>query len=102
MEQIGIIIFFVFFIGMWIFVAFMLRSISGMNKKLDIEMGEYIRKSPWGSGSINGMSASGCLIVVKYQNGWLFRIMLVFGGGKLWIPDDNMKIGELDEVGFLF
>lgn len=39
--------------------------------------------------------------VHEYEEGFLVRMMWIFGGGKLWLPREVIKIGSL-EGGTLF
>lgn len=62
------------FIGIWLLVTGLLRTMAGMTKGLDVHTGVLLRESSWGSGSVNGVRARGCLRVAEYESGWLVRI----------------------------
>lgn len=82
------------FIGIWVLVTSLLRTMARMTRKLDVDTGRLLRESSWGSGTINGIRARGCLRVAEHENGWVLRMAWVFGGGKLWLPKSGATIGR--------
>ena len=89
------------FVGMWLFITRVLRGMCRMTSDLDFMPGPLLRESPWGSARINGVNASNCIKLAEYDDGWLLRIMPIFGRGKLWLPKQTIQIGNLDPGGFL-
>jgi len=87
------------FIGIWLLVTTLLRVMAGMTTKLDVDSGVLLRESSWGSGSVNKVRARGCLRVAEHENGWIVRMVWILGNGKLWLPKDRARIGELKEGG---
>ena len=71
-----------------------------MKKHLDINLGALVKKSSWGSGVINGISAKKSLRVKEYENGYVLEIMWVLGGSKLWLAKDRLRIGEISKGSF--
>lgn len=66
-----------------------------MEKRLDEVTGEPLRSSRWGSASINGMAARGCVKIEEHRDGFVMRMMWVFGGGRLWLPKRGLRVGEV-------
>ena len=82
------------FAGMWLVIMTILNKVSGMKRRLDITPGPRIRSSRWGSASINGVGARNCVKIEEYEEGYVIRMMLLFGGGRLWLPKQGLHIGE--------
>ncbi len=81
------------FTGWWLFVTTFVRRSTRLTRTLQIETGPALRESPWGSALINGMRAYGCVKLVEYQDGYVLRMMWVFGDGKLWLPKQRLRVG---------
>jgi len=90
------------FAGIWLLVTSLLRTMARMSRTLDIDPGRLLRESSWGSGSVNGVRARGCLRVAEYESGWIVRIAGIFGGGKLWLPKSGAIISEPESGSLLF
>jgi hypothetical protein len=84
----------VLFIGMWFTITRVLRHVSGMTPQLEIETGELVRASRWGSASINGVNAQRCVKLEEYREGYVVRMMWIFGGGRLWLPKRGLQVSE--------
>jgi hypothetical protein len=94
LEAIFPVLFPFFFVGMWLVVARFLRSMSGMTDQLEVDPGPQLRSSGWGSASINGVTASNCAKIQEYQDGFVVRMMWIFGGGVLWLPKAFLRVSE--------
>ena len=79
-----------------------LRKKSGMNKEITAQKGLKMNQSGWGTAVINGVSARNCVRVVQYEFGYQIEMMKIFGGGKLWLPSEEITIKEETERRFLF
>lgn len=97
MLILGLVFFGVLFVGIWLLVSFLLRSMAHMSGKLDVETGSFIRESSRGSGSVNGVPARRTLRVAEYEKGWIVRIYPILGNGKLWLPKDGAEVSEINE-----
>jgi hypothetical protein len=84
----------ILFVGMWLTVMTILRNLSGMAKTLDVVTGDPLRRSRWGSASINGVNASNCVKLEEYPEGFVVRMMWMFGGGRLWLPKAGLQVGD--------
>lgn len=82
------------FIGMWFTITRVLMCVAGMTRQLEIETGEPVRVSRWGSASINGVNAQRCVKIEEYREGYVVRMMWIFGGGRLWVPKSGLQVGE--------
>ena len=99
MEQLEIVLISIFggvalFIGIWLLVTGLIRTMAGMTRKLDVDTGMLLRESSWGSGYVNRVRARGCLRVAEYERGWIVRIPWLLGGGKLWLPKSGARISR--------
>ena len=83
------------FIGMWVLVMRFFRAKARLVVELNVVTGLAIRESPWGSAWVNGVSASNCVKVVEYPDGWVIRMMPLFGNGKLWFPRGSTVVGQI-------
>lgn len=90
-----------FFVGFWLLITGLLRKMAGMTRELNADTGTLLRESPWGSGSVNGVRARGCLRVAEYERGWVVRIAALLGGGKLWLPKSGTTISQPTAEGLL-
>lgn len=84
-----------FVVGGWFVVTTVLRKMARMTKDLGLETGSPIRCSGWGSASINGVGCQNIVKMQEHEEGYLVRTMWIFGGGKLWLPKNALRIGEL-------
>jgi hypothetical protein len=62
-----------------------------------VDTGPVLRKSRWGDAQVNMMGFQNCVRVVECANGWLVQVRVI--GGRLWLPRDRARIGELVRVG---
>ena len=83
-----------FFAGLWFTVTTVLRNISGMTKRLEVATGEPLRCSKWGSASVNGVGARNCIKLEEHPDGFMVRMMWIFGGGRLWLPKAGLQVGD--------
>ena len=79
----------------WLFVTTLLRRGGRLTRRLQVETGSPMRESSWGSAFINGISAQGCVKLAEYHDGYVIRMMWVFGNGKLWLPKPGLRIGVI-------
>jgi hypothetical protein len=77
---------------MWFAVTRMFNSWLGLRTKLCESTGAFVSQTSWGTASINGYNASGCVRLLVYENGYALKIMPIFGGGLLWIPKDRYSV----------
>lgn len=86
-----ILAFLIIFPLMWFGIISLIMVVAGMSRKVDlIPLGEKLGELGTGSARIRGMNFSNCLIVDRYENGYLLRLWKIFGGGKMVIPDDEI------------
>ncbi len=79
-------------------ILLILRFAAGVAWSLDFDPGPPLRKSWWGSGSVNGIPVSLGLQVVEYQKGWVVRMLPTWLFGVLWFPKDQTEVGELEQA----
>jgi hypothetical protein len=77
-------------------ILLVLRFAAGVAWNLDFDPGPPLRKSWWGSGSVNGIPTSWGLQVVEYQKGWVVRMLPTWFFGVLWFPKDQAVVGKLE------
>ena len=85
-------IFFILFPVMWVAVMILLRKQSRMVKSLDFDPGEKIKSSGWGSAVINGVQAKNCVCIDVYSQGYVVRMMSLFGGARIWIEKASLTV----------
>jgi hypothetical protein len=90
------------FVAMWVAVVTFLRNLTGMTTRLELPLGEPLRRSQWGSASINGVRARNCVRVEEYSDGFVVRMMWLFGDGKLWLPKLGLHVSKEQRTLFLF
>ena len=73
-----------------------------MQKEITEQRGLKINTSSWGTAVINGVNARNCVRVVQYEFGYQIEMMKIFGGGKLWLPAEEITIEDETERRFLF
>src|SRR5262249_3982093 len=80
---------------------FVLRTLSfrlaGLRAQIPADTGAVLRRSGWGDATINGVGFQNCVRVVECANGWLVQVRLI--GGRLWLPDAQTGVSELERVG---
>ena len=91
-----VIAFLIIFPLMWFAVVRLIMAIAGMSRRVDIGLlGEKLGELGTGSARIRGMNFSNCLMVDRYENGYLLRLWKIFGGGqKVILDDDIVEISE--------
>ncbi|PCJ54035.1 MAG: hypothetical protein COA79_22285 [Planctomycetota bacterium] len=98
-------------IGIFAFVFFIFLKLLNTKAKFKnningkINKGKLVKKSPMGSGNINGVNYKNGLCIYIYQNGLLVELLWVLGGGQIWLPlkisdlvKDNNKIPSHGEI----
>lgn len=73
-------------------IKFFIPKLTAMTKDLPDGIGEPKGESRWGSAYVNGPKFSGCVKLAAYEHGFVVRAMPIFGGVKLWIPSDSIKV----------
>jgi hypothetical protein len=83
-----------FFVGLWLTITTLLRKMAGMTTGPEAATGDLLRSSAWGSASINGVSARRCVKIEEYPDGFMLRMMWIFGDGRLWLPKHDLQVGD--------
>lgn len=97
------LVFIVVIVIVWSVVVLLFNKIITTTEDLkEINGGVQLKSSGWGSGKINGMSATNCLKVVEFENGYLFRTMWIFGNEKLWLPKEIPYVSIENNNGSFF
>ncbi|MFG1498201.1 hypothetical protein ABMA57_16325 [Saccharospirillum sp. HFRX-1] len=76
----------------WLMAMKFIPKLTGMTKDLPDGIGVPKDESGWGTAYVNGPKFSGCVKLVVFDNGFVVRAMPIFGGMKLWLPADSIKI----------
>jgi hypothetical protein len=84
-------------LGVWLVIRTLVRRLTGLRGRLQVDTGPVLRKSRWGDADVNGVGFQNCVRVVECTNGWLVRVRLI--GGRLWLPRAQTRVGELERVG---
>ncbi len=101
-ERIFPYVFPFFFVGMWLLVTTILRSVSGMTRELAVSVGSALRESRWGSMTVNGVAARNCAKIEEHPDGYVVRMQWIFGGGRLWLSKADLRIGDAQPKRFLY
>ena len=80
--------------GVWTFALTTINRMAKLTRGLRAQRGEPMRSSSWGSASINGVNANGCAKIDEYNEGYLLRLMPIFGGGGIWFPKGSVQPGS--------
>jgi hypothetical protein len=89
------------FAGLWLAMCILFNRLSGMPRRLEVDTGPVLRASRWGDAKINRVSWENCVRVVECVNGWLIQGHWLAGGGQLWLPRAQTRVGELQGIGEL-
>ncbi|MCJ8314082.1 MAG: hypothetical protein HRU38_17975 [Saccharospirillaceae bacterium] len=79
----------------WVLVLKRLQKKAKMLKVLDIELGESIAVSKWGSAVINGVSFQNSIQISEFELGYIFETKKIFGQTKIWLPKLDLNLGEI-------
>ena len=90
------------FVAMWSMASRHLLEQARMVKDLGFDPGAALRVSDWGSGWVNGVPMQRCVKVQEHVDGWLIRVLPLFGGGKLWLPRQSLTISALSGGNSIF
>ena len=101
-SDIAFLVFPIFFIGMWLLVTSILRSVSGMTTSLPTAPVQALRSSRWGSAAINGVNFGNTVKIQEHSDGYVVRAMRLFGGGVLWLPKAGLRVGPMRPRKLLF
>jgi hypothetical protein len=81
----------------WLVLRALSFRLAGLRGQVPADTGAVLRKSGWGDAKINGVGFQNCVRVVECANGWLVQVRLI--GGRLWLPQAQTRVGELERVG---
>ena len=84
-------------VAVWLGIRTLVRRLTGLRGRLQVDTGPVLRNSRWGDADVNGVGFQNCVRVVECTNGWLVRVRLI--GGWLWLPRALTRVGELERVG---
>jgi hypothetical protein len=77
----------------WWFIVNMLGKMAGMEKNIDRSaFGIMIKDTGYGSARINWVNFNGCIKILCYEKGYLFKAMPIFGGFEKWIPKGTYEV----------
>jgi hypothetical protein len=72
-----------------------------LKRTLDVDTGPPLRESGWGSANVNGIGINNAVKLAEHPTGWLVQAMWIIGGGKLWLPKDELRVGGHEAGTFL-
>jgi hypothetical protein len=84
----------------WLANRWLVNRLSGLHRRLTVDTGPVLRSSRWGDADVNGVGFLESIRVVECRNGCLVRAHWVFGGGQLWLPRDQTRVGGLERGGW--
>ena len=84
-------------VTVWLAIRTLVRRLTGLRGRLQVDTGPVLRQSRWGDADVNGVGFQNCVRVVECTNGWLVRVRLI--GGRLWLARAQTRVGELERVG---
>lgn len=76
----------------WFVALKVMFAITGMSKELPTNIGDAMAETGWGTAYVNGPRFTHCVKLLVYKTGFAIRTMPFFGGGKLWLPADNIRV----------
>jgi hypothetical protein len=85
----------------WLAMGTLVNRLSGLRGRLRVDAGPVLRTSRWGDADVNGVGFQECLRLVEYRDGWLIQAHWLMGGGQLWLPRAQTRVGDLKGVGWL-
>src|SRR5262245_44443875 len=84
----------------WLALRTLVNRLSGLRGRLRVDAGPVLRTSRWGDASVNGMGLEECVRVVECRHGWLIQAHWLMGGGQLWLPRAQTRVGKLERAGW--
>jgi len=78
----------------WAVTTSVLRKMANMTKTIEVDSGRRLSSSTWGSGNVNGVGFKGALKVIRCNNGYILETSTLFGGGKMWLAQNEIHITE--------
>lgn len=84
---------------LWLATGALSRHIAGMSRVVLAVTGPPLRRSRWGDGVVNGVRFGNCLRVVEFGGGWVLEGRRILGGGRLWLPRADTRVGPLQDAG---
>jgi len=85
--------------AIWLVLRTLSFRLARLRGQVVADTGSVLRRSRWGDAKINGVGFQECVRVVECANGWLVQVRLI--GGRLWMPQAQTRVGELEGVGWL-
>lgn len=77
---------------LWFLVTHLLMRLAGLSRGVNpSSLGSLVESYGSGSARINGINFSGCMIVERYQRGYLLRLWWIFGGGMRVVPSVDIE-----------
>lgn len=75
----------------WVVICLSLMKMGGFSRSADLsDLGAFVASYGTGSGRINGIGLNRCLVVDRYEVGFVVRLWWIFGGGKLVVRDADI------------
>jgi len=71
------------------------NSIDASASKQGVDLtSEALKVSKWGTANVNGISLNDALRVLTFDNGYILETKETFGGERLWLPKNSLRILE--------
>gem|GEM_PF-2668247 len=87
-----VIAFLVIFPLLWWLVTRFLKKSAGMDQAIDTALlGQKVASYGTGSARINGINHNHCVELIRYQQGYLFKVAGLFGGGQRVVLDQDIQ-----------
>ena len=87
---------FLLFPFLWFFVIKVLMKKAKMQKILNVEKGEKLSQSQWGSGLINNVNFQNSIRINEYSEGYLIETRKLYGAGQIWFKKSQIKIDSIE------
>ena len=88
-------------VAFWLALRTLVNWLSGLRGRLQVDAGPVLRQLRWGDANVNGVGFQECVRVVECRDGWLIQAHWLMGGGQLWLPRAQTRVGELERAGWL-
>jgi len=76
--------------------ALLLRKMAGLSKAVLKDTGKCLAESSWGSARLNGVGANNVVKIRRFEKGVQLQLIPLFGGGHLWLPNDELQIEKAE------
>jgi hypothetical protein len=84
--------------GLWLVLRTIVSRLSGLRWR-PVDTGPVLRTSRWGDAEVNGTGFQESVRVLECPHGWLVEAHWALGGGRLWLPRDQTRVGSLERGG---